>query len=183
MNIYLQKDDGTCIPAVIIDDQTAARVSIDNVGKEHITTEILQLDDYLAREAVMWGDRWAGPKGQLSAFPAQTKFTLKGKEEVDLCDLVRSQDGLAGISLITRLKAKIKIKKPACEEVWSAKQSGIKWPATWKIRPEYLTPRDQITWLKFMHRNLWVAGSPGREGWTHRSARQQDADAKNRKCT
>ena len=161
MRIYLQKDDGTCIPAVIIDDQTASRVSIDNVGKEHVTTEVLQLDDYLAREAVMWGDRWAGPKGQLIAFPAQTKFTLLGKEEVDLCDLVRSQDGLAGISLITRLKARIKMKKPACEEVWSAKQSGIKWPATWNIRPEYLTPRDQITWLKLMHRNLWVAGTGG----------------------
>jgi hypothetical protein len=64
------------IPAVIIDDQMASRVSIDNVGKEHVTTEVLQLDDYLAREAVMWGDRWAGPKGQLIAFPAQTKFTL-----------------------------------------------------------------------------------------------------------
>jgi hypothetical protein len=57
MNIYTQKDDGTCIPAVIIDDHTAARVSLENVGKEHVTTEILQLDDYLAREAVMWGDR------------------------------------------------------------------------------------------------------------------------------
>jgi hypothetical protein len=78
----------------------------------------------------MWGDRWAGPKGQLNAFPAQTKFTLLGKEEVDLCDLVRSQDELAGISLITRLKAKIKMKTPACEAVWSAKQNGIKWPAT-----------------------------------------------------
>ena len=47
----------------------------------------------------MWGDRWAGPSGFVEAWPAEYKFTFTGGEPTLLYDLMRSQDGEAGISL------------------------------------------------------------------------------------
>ena len=35
----------------------------------------------------------------------------------------------------------------------------IPWTSVWKIRSFYASPRDQFTWLKVMHRNLYVAGT------------------------
>jgi hypothetical protein len=31
----------------------------------------------------------------------------------------------------------------------------------WRIRADYVTPRDQVAWLKVLHRNLRVAASGG----------------------
>jgi hypothetical protein len=36
----------------------------------------------------------------------------------------------------------------------------------WKIKADYVSPRDQIVWLKIEHRNLWVAASGGMHGST-----------------
>ena len=37
----------------------------------------------------------------------------------------------------------------------------IPWHKVWSIKSFYATPRDQFTWLKVMHRNLFVAGNGG----------------------
>ena len=38
----------------------------------------------------------------------------------------------------------------------------------WGIRADYVTPRDQVPWLKIQHRNLWVAASGGFQDTTCR---------------
>ena len=75
-------------------------------------------------------------------------------------DLSRSQEGEYGIKTITREMAKTKMKPPACEAVWELKLAQrIQFDKVWKIKADYVSPRDQIAWLKTQHMNLWVAAS------------------------
>ena len=37
------------------------------------------------------------------------------------------------------------------------KPTTVPWGEIWRITSLYCTPRDQITWLKLVHRNLYVA--------------------------
>jgi hypothetical protein len=63
--------------------------------------------------------------------------------------------------------AKSKMKPPACEAVWELKLGQrIRFDKVWKIKADYVSPRDQIVWLKIEHRNLWVAASGGMHGST-----------------
>ena len=44
------------------------------------------------------------------------------------------------------------------EQAWRHRlQVDIPWPKVWQIKSFFATPRDQITWLKLMHRNLYLA--------------------------
>ena len=99
--VYLERG-GVSIPAIIISDDKARLVDIDGVGKHHLRKQTALYRHYTVREAVMWGDRWASPSGSVETWPAEYKFTFAGGEPTLLYDLVRSQDGDAGISLITR---------------------------------------------------------------------------------
>ena len=36
---------------------------------------------------------------------------------------------------------------------------AVPWHRVWRIKSFYVTPRDQLTWLKVMHRNLYLAGN------------------------
>ena len=59
------------------------------------------------------------------------------------------------------------MKPPACEAVWEMKLGQkIRFDKVWKIKADYVSPRDQIVWLKIEHRNLWVAASGGMHGST-----------------
>ena len=48
------------------------------------------------------------------------------------------------------------MKPPPAEQAWRDK-IGIFSVNVWRIKSFFVTPRDQITWLKLHHRNLWVA--------------------------
>ena len=48
-------------------------VDIDGVGKHHPRKRKALYRHYTVREAVMWGDRWAGPSGSTEAWPAKYK--------------------------------------------------------------------------------------------------------------
>ena len=49
---------------------------------------------------------------------------------------------------------------PACESAWQMRlpNVAIPWTKVWKIKSFYATPRDQFTWLRLMHRNLYTVG-------------------------
>ena len=74
---------------------------------------------------------------------------------------MRSQDGEAGISLITRALAKARMKPPLAETTWTGRLGRTNFAKVWGIRADYVTSRDQVTWLKIQHRNLRVAASGG----------------------
>ena len=61
------------------------------------------------------------------------------------------------IKIRTQLLAHRRMKPPAAEESWDTKMPITHpWKAIWKIKSFYATPRDQFTWLKIMHRNLFL---------------------------
>jgi hypothetical protein len=131
------------------------------VGKHHPRKRKALYRQYTVREAVMRGGRWAGPSGSTEAWPAEYKFTLTGGGPTLLYDLVRSQEGDAGISLITRAVAKERMKPPLAETTWAGRLGRTNFAKVWGIQADYVSPRDQVTWLKIQHRNLWVAASGG----------------------
>jgi len=158
--VYLERGEAS-IPAIIIDDEKARLVDIDGVGKHHPRKQTARYRHFTVREAVMWGDRWAGPSGSVEAWPAEYKFTFTGGGPTLLYDLIRSQDGEAGISLITRALAKARMKPPLAETTWADRLGRTDFSKVWGIRADYVTPRDQVSWLKVQHRNLRVAASGG----------------------
>ena len=103
-----------------------------------------------------------------------------------LYDLSRSQEGEYGIKTITREVAKTKMKPPACEAVWELKLAQrIQFDKVWKIKADYVSPRDQIAWLKIQHRNPWwhredctALPSAARRGATGKKHRSIWSDAR-----
>ena len=63
----------------------------------------------------------------------------------------------------TRIQAVKRMKPPASPTAWAEKHRLgpilIPWNKIWRIRSFFVTPRDQITWLKVHHRNLYLAGN------------------------
>ena len=90
-------------------------------------------------------------------FPDPSTWTLDGEEvRIDLLS----------IRLRTRALAIRKMQPPPAQAAWEAPQRlpmHIPWPKVWRIKSFYASPRDQITWLKVMHRNLYLAGSSQEE--------------------
>ena len=78
----------------------------------------------------------------VEGWPAEYKFTFTGGEPTLLYDLIRSQDGEAGISLITRALAKARMKPPLAEATWSGQLGRTNFTKVWGIRADYVTPRD-----------------------------------------
>jgi hypothetical protein len=110
----------------------------------------------------MWARAGRPWRGQQTEY----KFTFAGGEPTLLYDLVRSRDGDAGISLITRAIANERMKPPLAETTWAGRLGRTNFAKVWGIRADYVSPRDQVTWLKIQHRNLWVAASGGFQGTT-----------------
>ena len=161
--IYLERG-GNSAPATIASDTEARLVQLDAVGKDHAKKRLVTHRHYTVRRAVTWDDRWAGPAGSVEAWAAQHSFRFLSREPIWLYELTRSEGDLletTGISMITRAKAKVQMKKPAAETVWTARLGRVDFSKIWRIRADYVTPRDQVAWLKIMHRNLRVAASGG----------------------
>jgi hypothetical protein len=161
--VYLERG-GRAIPAVIDGPADARLVNIDAVGKHHAKNRKVNYRNYTVRDAIMWEDRWAGPFGSTEAWAAQHSFRFLGRDPIWLSELSRSAGNLeeaTGISMITRAKAKVQMKRPAAEAVWTARLGRVDFSKIWKIRADYVSPRDQVAWLKVMHRNLRVAASGG----------------------
>ena len=62
----------------------------------------------------------------------------------------------------TAILALRKMKAPTCEKNWVIPERlelKMPWTKIWSIKFFYAAPRDQITWLKIMHRNLFLAGN------------------------
>ena len=96
-------------------------------------------------------ERVLGPVHQ--TFPHPEGWEIDG-DEVRLDQL--------SIRIRTRLQAVRKMKPPTCEERWvepGRLPMTIPWRKIWRIRTFYASPRDQLTWLKVMHRNLYLAGN------------------------
>ena len=82
-------------------------------------------------------------------FPS-TKGWMLGEKEVELDSLT--------IRVMTKSKALRKFKPPPSQEQWELRiPVSISWNKVWKVSPTFATPRDQQTFLKLQHRNLFVA--------------------------
>ena len=60
------------------------------------------------------------------------------------------------------------MKPPTAEKTWEEPHRvplSIPWGKVWRIKSFYASPRDQLTWLKVHHRNLYLAGT-SRDGDT-----------------
>lgn len=60
---------------------------------------------------------------------------------------------------MTRMKKATKSEPPSAEEGWAERlpHTTIDFKKVWNLRCFYCTPRDQLTWLKVHHRNLWLS--------------------------
>ena len=93
--------------------------------------------------------RLRGPKA--TTFPATRGWKVDA-ESVELDDLT--------IKLITYLFTQRIFKPPTnTQNNWTLRLDGIliPWSLVWGIKSFYATPRDQVTWLKLMHRNIYLA--------------------------
>lgn len=58
---------------------------------------------------------------------------------------------------ITQARADRKMQPLPSQDAWNRRIGRVKWKKVWRIRSFFTTPRDQKTWLKLIHRNLYVA--------------------------
>ena len=90
-----------------------------------------------------------GPKA--TTFPLTQGWKVDS-EAVELDDMT--------IKHITYLFTQRMFKPPLdTQRNWTSRLDQIKipWTKVWSIKTFYATPRDQVTWLKLMHRNLYLA--------------------------
>ena len=157
MQVYIQRGI-KYIPA-IYDKKRGARhwvylVWIDNVGNGHTTMEPKRIDDGKLIPAGIWKRsetdiRWIGPIN--NCYPGYTKWKI-GNTILEI--------EIMHIKELTRAIQYSKMKKPACEVAWEIRLNiQIPWNIIWKIKCWWVSARDQITWLKLQHRNLYVAKS------------------------
>jgi hypothetical protein len=95
-------------------------------------------------------------------FPNPNGWLLDGEEV---------QIDLLSIRLRTRALAVRKMRPPSAQAAWTEPTPDgagtqpprlpliVPWDQVWRIKSFYVTPRDQLTWLKTMHRNLYLAGN------------------------
>ena len=83
-------------------------------------------------------------------FPHMKGWTIDGEK-------VR-MNGLH-IKQLTWTQTQRRVLPPPAETTWQQRYPArtIPWAKVWRITCFYCTPRDQITWLKLHHRNLYVA--------------------------
>ena len=60
-------------------------------------------------------------------------------------------------ALFSRAKSSQGVRVPHPKRPVQRRIGRVKWKKVWKIRSFFTTPRDQATWLKLLHRNLYVA--------------------------
>ena len=159
-NSYLVREGEDPIPVQFNERGQTEVIWIDAVGVGHPTQTIAPPPHYFGPRyqrtaATMWiekrGDveltpRWVGPT--TSDFPLNQYWTV-GSTTLSLPEWT--------IKELTRARAYHKAKAPTAQITWTARLGPIKWPLVWKIKSFFCSPRDELTWLKLQHRNLWVA--------------------------
>jgi hypothetical protein len=63
-------------PAIIVSDTRARRVRLDATGKAHETQTEVLYNRFAVSQAVMWGEKWAGPKGSFAGELADLKYSI-----------------------------------------------------------------------------------------------------------
>jgi hypothetical protein len=126
---------------------------IDAVGIAHPTGLTREFRKHKAYKITVYGTDWdtriVGPES--TAFPHNIKWKI-GTRELFTHELT--------IKVLTQARTHAKMKPPACEEAWNSHLGvTLPWKQIWKIKGAYSTPRDEITWLKLIHRNLFVANN------------------------
>ena len=127
---------------------------IDAMGSPHETGSRADLQQNEEVQEVIWWkhSKWdwriCGPAGQV--FPRPDGWLL-GDKEVKLYELsVREYTNELTIHMR-------KFRPPACEAAWDSRlNAALPWKKIWRIRSIFATPRDQLTGLKLLHRNLYV---------------------------
>ena len=143
-------------------------VTIDTVGKPHVYSNTKQSGSYTVIPAATWvrtrevhaggtssemkdvsDSKWMGPQDR--SFPWKVVWEIGGEK--------LTADNMT-IKLLTRAITYARMKPPACQEAWEDPTRlgpNLPFQKIWKIKSFFTTPRDEVTWLKLMHRNLWVA--------------------------
>lgn len=151
------------IPGIGRGDGTIEEVWIDGVGKHHRTGVVRRIGRSPVIKACMWrhikewqpewgqqevemDQRWIGP--ETTAFPGKLKWKIGGEVE---------EIGALSIKKITQARTDRRMKPPQAQDAWNSRIGRVKWKKVWRIRSFFTTPRDQSTWLKLAHRNLYVA--------------------------
>ena len=134
---------------------TLQLMSVDGVGKFVRSDHEGPVGEFSLTEVAWWEPKRADLRvaGALTKrFPSAVGWLLDGKK-------VR----LDRLSIKARTEALSlrKMKPPAAERAWSIRlnEPNLPWPLIWMIRSFYASPRDEFTWLRVMHRTLYVAGT------------------------
>ena len=129
----------------------ATHLLLDAVGKTHKMGE-MDTSGYEMVGAAKWvhskdDQRWMGP--ETDAYPANTVWKLKDES---------SRLDEMSIKWNTQTITHAKMKPPAAEKAWEERfMEQLPWKKIWKIKSYFTSKRDEVTWLKLQHRNLWVA--------------------------
>jgi len=149
---YLTKEGKDNIP-VKVTSRGLEVIWVDGLAIGHPTGKVRDQRDWELVEASMWREekrepRWIGPKG--ASFPSNSEWMIG--------DHVSSL-GQMTIKVLTKSRVHAKAQPPPAQKVWEEKLglNQLNWDKTWGIRSFFTTPRDEVTWLKIQHRNLWVA--------------------------
>jgi len=125
-------------------------VWIDAVGVGHPTGRKMRLRPHHAViKASNWGGaedfRWAGP--HTTAFPCDVVWRL-GTEEMRFAEMT--------VKKMTQLRNFARMKPSPAPKAWK-RRLGTSVGGMFRVKCFYTTPRDEVTWMKVWHRNLWVA--------------------------
>ena len=137
---------------------------VDAVGKPHKTRYTRSTFTYAPHAIEYWmhkktDKRILGPVGDV--FPRMEGWLMGRASTPVRLDAI-------DIDMMTKSRALEKFKPPRSQEVWPEKLDTaavhiqIPWAKVWKIKSYFITPRDRMTWLKVMHRNLFVAKNDNR---------------------
>jgi len=138
---------------------------VDEIGTTHYTNEFISPTNYDAYEIAWWlpykDDQLNGYKEEdkrlrgsaATTFPQTYGWKIDGTP-VELDSLT--------IKLITYFFTQRKFKPPLGSQAKWQERLGLflNWYKIWKIKSLFASPRDQITWLKLMHRNLYIPPNP-----------------------
>ena len=126
---------------------------IDAMGFPHETGTRISQRPHEDIQAIVWWkhSKWdwrvCGPEGQV--FPRPDGWKL-GTNKIRLDQI--------SVREYTKELTMRKFVVPACEASWNAHLNAtLPWKKIWRITSTFATPRDQLTGLKLVHRNLYVA--------------------------
>ena len=127
--IYLVRNIITW-PAVVVDQHTARRVMLDQVGKHHLMEETVPLRHFRLLEATRWRDKWGPPRGESAAY--DVKWMLPGDKRKD----ASKGNNLVHFTIkhMTRYLACKTIVTPAAKETWNRKIPVHQISRMWKIK-------------------------------------------------